>query len=136
MDELEPLDPTFVQETLSRPPFVNIPGVINVRDLGNLPSLSHQGSVTKRGYLYRSAELSGITEEGMSSNSNIGLFQYLSFSLGKARINQLGITKVFDLRSDTEIAKYNSLSPVIDNVVFLHIPIFKTEDYSPEMMAR
>jgi len=136
MDELEPLDPTFVQEILSRPPFVNIPGVINARDLGNLPSQSHQGSVTKLGYLFRTAELSRITEEGIASNNNISLFRNSSFSLGKARINQLGITKVFDLRSDTEIAKYNSPSPVIDNVAILHTPIFKTEDYSPEMMAR
>jgi hypothetical protein len=44
----------------------------------------------------------------MSLNGTVGLFQNLSFSLGKAKIKQLGITKVFDLRSDTEIAKYNS----------------------------
>jgi hypothetical protein len=42
MDELEPLDSTYVQETLSRPPFVKISGVINVRDLGNLPSQTHK----------------------------------------------------------------------------------------------
>ena len=75
MDELEPLDSTFVQEILSRPPFVNIPGVINVRDLGCLPSQTHQGSVTKPGYLFRSAELSSITEEGMLLNSAVGLFK-------------------------------------------------------------
>lgn len=68
MDELEPLDPTYVQDSLSRPPFVSISGVINFRDLGNLPSQTHDGSVTKSGYIFRSAELSGITEEGMAVN--------------------------------------------------------------------
>jgi protein tyrosine/serine phosphatase len=118
MDEFEPLDPTYVQETLLKPPFLNVSGVINFRDIGNLPSQAYPGSVTKPGYLFRSAELSSITEGG------------------RAKIRDLGITKIFDLRSDTEIAKYNSPLPTIDNVTVLHIPIFKTEDYSPEMMAK
>jgi hypothetical protein len=56
--------------------------------------------------------------------------------LGKAQIRALGITTIFDLRSDTEIAKYNSPLPSIPTVHILHIPVFQTEDYSPEMMAR
>jgi hypothetical protein len=60
----------------------------------------------------------------------------ICFSIGKAKVRELGITKVFDLRSDTEIAKYNSPSPTIHNVAIIHIPIFKMEDYSPEMMAK
>jgi hypothetical protein len=48
----------------------------------------------------------------------------------------MGITTIFDLRSDTEIAKYNSPVPQISEINIIHIPIFKTEDYSPEMMAR
>lgn len=75
MEELEPLDPTYVQETLSRPPFVKISGVINTRDLGNLHSQTHPGSVTKPGYLFRSAELSNITEEGMSLDGTVDLLK-------------------------------------------------------------
>jgi hypothetical protein len=55
---------------------------------------------------------------------------------GKAEIKSLGITTVFDLRSDTEIAKYNSPLPTIEDVEIIHVPVFKKEDYSPEMMAK
>ena len=51
-------------------------------------------------------------------------------------MRELGVTKVFDLRSDTEIRKYNTPLPQIDGVEILHTPVFKTEDYSPEMMAK
>ncbi|KAK7054142.1 protein-tyrosine phosphatase-like protein [Favolaschia claudopus] len=118
MSDLEPLDPQFVQEQLSRLPFVAIPGVINVRDLGGLSSHLFPNLVTKPEYIYRSAELSGVTDEG------------------KIRFKELGITQVFDLRSDTEIAKYNTPGPDIEGVEFTHVPVFKKEDYSPEMMAK
>ncbi|KAJ7044685.1 protein-tyrosine phosphatase-like protein [Mycena alexandri] len=118
MDDLEPLDPAFVQDQLSRAPFVSIPGVINVRDLGGLPSHLYPNLITKPGFLFRSAELSGITVEG------------------KLRVKELGITEVYDLRSDTEIAKYNSPLPHIEGVNISHVPVFKKEDYSPEMMAK
>lgn len=64
MDDLEPLDPAYVADILSRPPFVTVSGVINVRDLGLYLSTSSPGHVTRPQFLYRSAELSGITKEG------------------------------------------------------------------------
>ncbi|KAJ3776711.1 protein-tyrosine phosphatase-like protein [Lentinula raphanica] len=118
MHDLEPLDPSYVQETLSRPPFVSISGVINARDLGGYPSITHPGKSTKPGFVYRSAEVAAVTDEG------------------KEQIRRLGITKIFDLRSDTEIQKYNAPLPQIEGVELLHIPVFRTEDYSPEMMAK
>lgn len=87
MADLEPLDPEYVQSVLSRPPFVSIPGVHNVRDLGGCPASSSNSSgsknemkgldfnhangtgsqkfVTRSGYMFRSAEMSGITEQGV-----------------------------------------------------------------------
>jgi hypothetical protein len=59
-----------------------------------------------------------------------------SFSSGKILFRDLNITKVFDLRSDIEIQKYSAPLPSIDGVEVLHIPVFKLEDYSPEMMAK
>ncbi|KAJ7228313.1 protein-tyrosine phosphatase-like protein [Mycena pura] len=118
MNDLEPLDPDFVQDQLSRPPFVVISGVINVRDLGHLPSHLYPNLVTKPRLLYRSAELSGITEEG------------------KIQLRELGISQVFDLRSDTEIEKYNTPLPNMEGVAISHVPVFQKEDYSPEMMAK
>jgi len=64
MHDLDPLDPSYVQEVLSKPPFVTLEGVINVRDLGNYASTIERGHITKPGYLFRSAELSSITGEG------------------------------------------------------------------------
>ncbi|KAJ7490253.1 protein-tyrosine phosphatase-like protein [Mycena galericulata] len=117
MGDLEPLDPALLDQ-LSRPPFVTISGVINVRDLGELPSQIYPNLVTKPRFLYRSAELSGVTQEG------------------KAQLRELGIAQVFDLRSDTEIEKYNTPLPDIEGVAIQHVPVFKKDDYSPEMMAK
>lgn len=89
MSDLEPLNPEYVQTVLSNPPFVIIPGVHNARDLGSYstqpsPSVSTYSSgnghpsgsgnaqahgsastfVTRPGYMFRSAEVSGITKEG------------------------------------------------------------------------
>lgn len=65
--DLEPLDAAYVADVLSHPPFVTISGVINVRDLGSYPSTSYPGKITRPGLVYRSAELSGITDEGARS---------------------------------------------------------------------
>lgn len=67
-DELKPLDPAYVEEILSNPPFVPIPGVCNVRDLGSYPTAT-PNVVTKPDYVYRSADISRITEEGVQNKS-------------------------------------------------------------------
>lgn len=61
--EFEPLDPEYVKQRLAQPPFVAIPGVVNVRDLGSY-STSYPGMITKPRFLFRSGELSAITDEG------------------------------------------------------------------------
>ncbi|KAK7060362.1 hypothetical protein VNI00_001127 [Paramarasmius palmivorus] len=118
MEDLAPLDPSYVQEILSKPPFVTIEGVINARDLGGYPSTSAPTKFTKHRLAYRSAELASITDKG------------------KEQLRDLGVTTVFDLRSDTEIEKYNSPLPSIEGVEVLRTPVFKQEDHSPEMMAK
>ena len=57
-------------------------------------------------------------------------------SSGKGKLRELGVTTVFDLRSDTEIEKYNTPCPTIERVEVIRVPVFKLEDYSPEMMAK
>lgn len=64
MHNLDPLDPDYVHDVLSKPPFVTLPGVINVRDLGQYASVTDPGYITRPGIMFRSAELSGITDEG------------------------------------------------------------------------
>jgi hypothetical protein len=55
---------------------------------------------------------------------------------GKGTLRELGVTKVYDFRSDTEIKKYDTPLPQIEGVDVIHIPVFQTADYSPEMMAK
>lgn len=53
------LDAKTAYGILSKPPFVKIHGVHNVRDLGRI-----NGSMVKPGYVYRSAEICGVAEHG------------------------------------------------------------------------
>lgn len=61
----EPLDPEYVRQRLTEPPFVTVPGVVNIRDLLGAYSTSHPGMTTKPGFLFRSGEISAVTEEGV-----------------------------------------------------------------------
>lgn len=60
---LEALDPAYVADVLSKPPFVQISGVCNVRDLGSYPTAT-PNLITKPGYAFRGAEISNINEQG------------------------------------------------------------------------
>lgn len=141
-DPLESLDPDWVEEQLSKYPFVQIDGVSNVRTLGSYPvqCTSKDGSevlkITRPNQLFRSAEISGITSRGVSNQSTQVNYKNIHISLGKVQIRELGIAKVFDLRSDTEIEKYNTPVPSIDGVEIVRTPVFEKEDYTPEVMAR
>ncbi|KAI0375894.1 hypothetical protein BV20DRAFT_932406 [Pilatotrama ljubarskyi] len=115
--DLEPLDPAYVAQQLSHPPFVSIAGVVNVRDLGSYPT-HHPRMLTRPGLVYRSGEISHITPEGMR------------------QLKELGISTIYDLRSETEMLRYETPIPTVDGVEIVHIPVFKTEDYSPEAMAK
>jgi len=114
---MSPLDPEILSDVLSKHPFVTIDGVCNIRDLGMIPAEDGE-NVTRSGIMFRSGELSGITQ------------------LGKEQLRALGITTIFDLRSDTEIAKYDAVTPQIGGITVLHAPVFTKEDYSPERMAQ
>ncbi|KAI6127421.1 protein-tyrosine phosphatase-like protein [Pisolithus croceorrhizus] len=116
-DGLKPLDPAYVAEVISNPPFVPIPGVSNVRDLGSYPT-TMSNVITKPGYMFRAAEVSNITKEGVE------------------KMRALRITTVFDLRSDPEMKKYSTPIPTIEEVHIIRTPVFKNEDYSPESMAK
>ncbi|SRR6266404_4184618 len=134
MSELAPLDPELVADVLSKHPFVTIDGVYNVRDLGRLPVADGQ-RVTKSSFMIRGGEISGVTHLGALS------FTYLRVSLtvsllGEKQLRALGITTIFDLRSDTEITKYDTETPKIAGITVLRAPVFATKDYSPERMAQ
>lgn len=70
------------------------------------------------------------------SNLKATALSHLIISKGKAQLKQLGITTVFDLRSDMEMLKYDAPIPVIDGVSIIRAPVFNKDDYSPETMAK
>ena len=135
--DAETLDPAYVAARLAQPPFVTIAGVVNVRDLGSYPT-DRPGYVTKPGALYRAGEVSYITEEGEYLPSAPLPARAYGFPscVGKRQMRDLGVTTVYDLRSDTEMVKYDSPIPTIDGVEVVHVPVFQKEDYSPEAMAQ
>ena len=66
----------------------------------------------------------------------LSVFEVDATTLGRRQLKDLGISAVYDLRSDTEMHKYDSPIPEINGVEVHHVPVFKTEDYSPEAMAK
>lgn len=72
-----PIDPATIKQALSSPPFVNLPGAINIRDLGLLPS-----SPIPAGLVFRSGALTSISPPDLK---------------------QLGISMILDLRSEREV---------------------------------
>jgi hypothetical protein len=118
------------------PPFVNIPGIANLRDIGGYGTTDQHHSI-RRNLVYRAADPSQVTREGL------------------ARLKELGVTKVFDLRSIPEIQKQGpewqgvhvdkghevfvsrgetgDVGP--DEIERIWCPVFRDTDYGPEQVA-
>ena len=92
------VDADIVQSTLSSPPFVTIEGVFNIRDFGAGYPTSQGNARVKPLFLFRSGEPSRITSKGIE------------------QLKTYGIKKVFDLRADVEIKKYDTATPEIEGV--------------------
>ncbi|GIZ44898.1 hypothetical protein CKM354_000808200 [Cercospora kikuchii] len=106
---------------LPSPPFVDVPGTANFRDAGD-------GKTFRKGLVYRSADPSKTTAEGM---------QLLR--------NDLGISAIFDLRSLPEIqrdgpewqgADKDAADPFAEHGIKRYwTPVFAAQDYGPEQVA-
>ncbi|KAI0351571.1 hypothetical protein OH77DRAFT_930996 [Trametes cingulata] len=106
-----------IASTLSSPPFVQIEGVFNVRDFGANYPVAGSAARVKPLFLFRSGEFSHITERGI------------------AQLRSLGIRKVFDLRVDTEIAKYQTANKAIEGVEIVRAPVLQ-EGWEPSEIAQ
>ncbi|KAF2431530.1 hypothetical protein EJ08DRAFT_648796 [Tothia fuscella] len=117
------------------PPFIYLPSLANLRDAGGLPVRSPDGSteqhlVVRKGVLYRSADPTFCLEEEI---------RFLR--------EELGITMIYDLRSQPEFEKQDNAVQEWDdriegynrsnaNKIYREwTPVFKTQDYSPESIA-
>lgn len=94
---VEALDPDLTAKLISQDPFVLVPGVANVRDIGGLsvstPDPDGKRLVVRKGKMYRAATLNHITPEG------------------KEALHALDIGAIFDLRTLHEVRKSAKISP-------------------------
>lgn len=117
------------------PPFVNIAGIANFRDIGGYGT-SDKHSI-RRNLVYRAADPSKVQPDGL------------------AKLKELGVRKVFDLRSVPEIQKQgpewqgvevetsvfttrseDSSEPVPEGEIErIWCPVFRNQDYGPEQVA-
>ncbi|KAH7401610.1 protein-tyrosine phosphatase-like protein [Pyrenochaeta sp. MPI-SDFR-AT-0127] len=105
IDMNTPIDPGIINEVLGSPPFVQIPNIINLRDLGLIPS-----SPIAAGLIFRSGAI---------------------HSASPTSITTLGVKLIVDLRSEREVQR--DPTPAIDGIVNINIP--STEPPSPVNMA-
>jgi len=103
------------------PPFLEVEGIANFRDLGGYPISAAPFKSIRTGLIYRCGEPSKVTETGI------------------ATLRGLGITHLYDLRSNVEIEKFNAsgLGKIVElgEIQRVFVPVFTDEDYSPENLA-
>ncbi|KAH7032706.1 tyrosine phosphatase family-domain-containing protein [Microdochium trichocladiopsis] len=111
--------PATAPPDLPSPPFLAVPGIQNFRDTGGYPVSSAPNKIVRRGVLFRAAEPSQVTPEGIS------------------RMRELGIKHVYDLRSVREFEKEGHARPPREweGAERIFAPVFLDQDYSPEAVA-
>lgn len=107
--------------SLPSPPFIHVAGIPNFRDLGGYPIASAPDHSVRRDIIYRSAEPQRVTKDGI------------------AVMNSLGITHIYDLRSNNEIERNQAAGRggvvTWEGCERFFVPVFVDEDYSPEKIA-
>lgn len=116
-----------IQEVSARaeppsPPFITGLGISNFRDLGGYPVAASKAHSIRTNVVYRCGEPSNITKDGI------------------ATVDKLGITHIYDLRSNNEIQRNwrnaEAGGPIEwDGCKRVYVPVFEDMDYSPEKLA-
>ncbi|TGO58247.1 hypothetical protein BCON_0057g00340 [Botryotinia convoluta] len=111
-----------LHEKALEPPFITVEGIPNFRDLGGYPlALGPTSHSVRQGVVYRCGEPQRVTEKGI------------------ATMQQLGITHIYDLRSQDELIKGAAAGRggVVEweGCQRVFAPVFPAEDYSPEKIA-
>ncbi|KAJ5007277.1 Tyrosine-protein phosphatase [Colletotrichum sp. SAR 10_99] len=107
---------------LPKPPFIPVPGLPNFRDAGGYPIDSQPGRILRPGIVFRSAEPSRLTDQGV------------------ALLQDIGITHVYDLRSAVELKRLAQAGANCDvrewpGATRIFVPVFQDQDYGPEAIA-
>ncbi len=108
-----------VATIINSPPFISVDGLVNLRDaIAAKASAGFRGQIARPSYIYRSGEPAKVTDQG------------------RAQFAALGIKKVFDLRSQTEIKDYKAPPLEVDGVEVVNCPIMKDEAFDPASLAK
>nr|UOW59930.1 SonH [Paraconiothyrium archidendri] len=102
---------------IPNPPFVPISGLANARDIGGYPIASSSGKIVKRGLVFRASEPSKATDEGV------------------AKLQELNIKVVYDLRSAEEIEHDGRKIREWPGITRVHAPIFSDQAHDPQLLA-
>lgn len=97
---------------LSAPPFVQVEGLINLRDIGGYPIVGSPGQYVKTKHVYRSGEPSRITGNG------------------KAVLIKL-VNTVFDLRSEKEVVANQTTLTDVESIRTIRVPVSEQDAYDP-----
>lgn len=112
---------SHVSPDFNHAPWVSVPGIYNFREVGGYPVTSESSTPKsfRKGLIFRSAEPSKITEDGVK------------------RLKELGVTKMFDLRSQSEIKRLQELMPTveIEGVERVFVPVFTEKHHAPEYVC-
>ena len=98
---------------MTSPPFVAIDGIFNSRDIGGYRSCIGHKLCVRRGHVYRCANPSRVTPEGIQ------------------QLRRLGIKKIFDLRSNKEIehtADFGVTSEIA-GIKRVNVPMYVGDEY-------
>lgn len=111
---------------LPSPPFIAMKAIPNFRDLGGYPIADSSSKSFRRNYIFRCGEPTKAVQEDIE------------------KIQSLGITQIYDLRSRPEIEKHQ-VSTSDDDVVRepyvwegverIHAPVFPEQSWDPVSMA-
>jgi hypothetical protein len=97
------------------PPFVDVEGVVNIRSVGRYTTTT--GCIVKPNIIYRSGDVSSITERG------------------RKQFSELGVHIVFDFRADAEIKDFDSSTPPIEGVTMIRTPAGIQRAFDPVSVA-
>ena len=94
-------------------PFVSIDGIFNFRDIGGYPSFKDHNLSVRHGHVFRCANPGRVTQKGIQ------------------QLRGLGITKIFDLRSDKEIERTADFGAIIKIVGIerVNVSVYVGDEY-------
>lgn len=117
---MEAPQPSAKSTSVPGPQFLDVPGIFNFRDLGGY-GVPNSGKSIRQKIIYRCGEPNHITATGIQT------------------LNGLGITHVYDLRSEAELAaaklKGHEATVEWEGCERVFVPVFRNQAYDPESLA-